>query len=144
MSLADPHSSPCNELFPSFGFPRLVAGGPLAANNLQCRLKPIDPDDYAVSFTPAELERLRGIFPTGVCDWSKRGVVPWGFVRTLAREPGIRRDAPRCRRRRRGRRPVVTVMISPRARPPRVAGWGSSAARVVFAALPLDDQPLKQ
>ncbi len=67
-----------------------------------------------------------------------------GLVRTGAREPGIRRDAPRCRRRRRGRRPVVTVMISPRARPPRVLGWGSLAARVVFAALPLDDQPLKQ
>jgi hypothetical protein len=78
----DPNSSRCNELFPSFGFPRHVAGGPLAANNLQCRLKAIDLDDYAVSFTPADLERLRGIFPTGVCDWSKRGVgfrgvVPW-------------------------------------------------------------------
>jgi len=80
---SDPRSSRCNELFPSFGFPRLVAGGPLAANNLQCRLKPIDPSDYAVSFSPAELARLRTIFPTGVCDWSKRsvgfrGVVTWG------------------------------------------------------------------
>jgi hypothetical protein len=80
---SDPRSSRCNQLFPSFGFPRLVAGGPLAANNLQCRLKPIDPNDYAVSFSPAELARLRAIFPAGVCDWSKRGVqfrgvVTWG------------------------------------------------------------------
>src|SRR4030095_6822851 len=28
----------------------------------------------AVSFPPAEVTRLRSIFPTGVCDWSKPGV----------------------------------------------------------------------
>ena len=27
-----------------------------------------------MSFTPAEVTRLRSIFPTGVCDWSKPGV----------------------------------------------------------------------
>jgi uncharacterized tannase-like protein DUF6351 len=36
-----------------------------------------------VSFTGAELERLKRIFPHGVCDWSKPGVgqtevVEWG------------------------------------------------------------------
>lgn len=75
-------NSQCNTLFPSYAFPRYVAGGPLAANNLKCQLKPIDLTDYAVSFTSAELTRLHNIFPNGVCDWSKpgvnkTGVVPW-------------------------------------------------------------------
>src|SRR6266851_5694263 len=66
--------SQCNTLWPSYSFPRKVAGGPLSASILKCQLTPIDPRDYAVSFTPEELERLRGIFPNGVCDWSRRGV----------------------------------------------------------------------
>ena len=66
--------SQCNTLFPSFGFPRLVAGGPLAGNNLKCELKPIDFRDYAVTFTTAEAQQLRSIFPQGVCNWSKPGV----------------------------------------------------------------------
>ena len=75
-------STPCNARFPSYGFPRLVAGGPLAADVLKCQLKPIDPKDYAVAMTPSERARLRRIFPAGVCDWSKPGVgqtalVPW-------------------------------------------------------------------
>jgi hypothetical protein len=75
-------NSQCNTLFPSFAFPRDVAGGPLAANNIKCQLKPIDLADYAVSFISAELTRLHNIFPNGVCDWSKpgvnqTGVVPW-------------------------------------------------------------------
>ena len=74
--------SACNTLFPSFGNPRLIAGGPLAANVLKCRLKPIDPADYKAAFTPAERARLAQVFPHGVCDWSKPGigqtaVVPW-------------------------------------------------------------------
>jgi hypothetical protein len=72
----------CNALFPSFGNPRLMAGGPLAANVLKCRLKPADAADYRVKFTPAEWARMRKVFPGGVCDWSKPGVgqtpvVPW-------------------------------------------------------------------
>jgi hypothetical protein len=64
----------CNTLFPSYGHPRLVAGGPLQNNNLKCHLKPIDFRDYAVSFTTAEAAQLASIFPQGVCDWSKPGV----------------------------------------------------------------------
>jgi len=77
---SDTHSSRCNALFPSYAFPRHVAGGPLAANNLKCRLKPIDPSDYRVSFTTSELDRLHRIFPSGVCDWSRRGVGFRGVV----------------------------------------------------------------
>ena len=73
--------STCNEKYPSAAFTRYVAGGPLDANLLKCQLKPIDAKDYA-SFTPAELQRLRTIFPGGTCDFSKAGVgqarvVPW-------------------------------------------------------------------
>lgn len=66
--------SQCNALWPSYSFTRKVAGGPLSGSALKCQLKPIDTADYAVSFTPAEMLRLRSIFPDGVCDWSRRGV----------------------------------------------------------------------
>jgi hypothetical protein len=66
--------SACNTLFPTFAFPRYVAGGPLKANAFKCHLKPIDPADYAVTFTPEEMARLRATFPNGVCDYSRRGV----------------------------------------------------------------------
>jgi hypothetical protein len=73
--------SKCNAAYPSSAFTRFVAGGPIDANVLKCQLAPIDPKAYA-SFTPAELQRLRTIFPGGVCDFSKPGVnqtrvVPW-------------------------------------------------------------------
>jgi hypothetical protein len=66
--------SQCNTLWPSYSFTRKVAGGPLSASILKCQLKRIDLRDYAVSFTPEELERLQRIFANGVCDWSRRGV----------------------------------------------------------------------
>ena len=66
--------SKCNSLWPSYSNPRKVAGGPLAANKFKCQLKPIDVSDYAVTFMDAELQRLRNIFPNGVCDWSRPGV----------------------------------------------------------------------
>jgi len=72
----------CNVVYPSFAFPRFVAGGPLAADIIKCHLKPLDPGDYKVAFSPAQWARLASIFPGGVCDWSQRGVqqrpvVPW-------------------------------------------------------------------
>jgi hypothetical protein len=66
--------SQCNTLWPSYSFPRKVADGPLSNSILKCNLKPIDPADYTVSFTREEMQRLRSIFPGGVCDWSRRGV----------------------------------------------------------------------
>lgn len=64
----------CNALYPPHTGPRMVAGGPLTNDVLKCQLKPLDPADYRVVFTPAEWARLERIFPTGVCDWSKPGV----------------------------------------------------------------------
>jgi hypothetical protein len=66
--------TPCNERFPSYSFTRREAGGPLHGNVLKCALKPIAASDYDVTFSDAEMARLRSIFPEGVCDWSQTGV----------------------------------------------------------------------
>ena len=66
--------SVCNSLFPIYSTVRIEAGGTLAGDVLKCRLKRIDSGDYAVSFSAAQKARLQAIFPSGVCDWSKRGV----------------------------------------------------------------------
>jgi hypothetical protein len=66
--------SRCNELYPSHGSPYLAAGMPIANDVVKCQLKPVDPGDYEQRFTAAELERLRRIFPGGVCDYGKLGV----------------------------------------------------------------------
>jgi hypothetical protein len=72
----------CNILWPSGRFPRMEAGVSLASNNLKCQLKPVDLNDYKVAFNAADLSRLRSVFPSGVCDFTKPGVsfakvVPW-------------------------------------------------------------------
>lgn len=66
--------SKCSELYPVYSNVRKEAGGPLAANNLKCQLKPVDQKDYKVTFSGAELSRLKAVFTGGVCDWSKAGV----------------------------------------------------------------------
>jgi hypothetical protein len=63
----------CNTIWPSYDFPRQVAGGPLAANTLKCRLQRPRQTDYSVSFSQAEWARLNQVFASGVCDWSKQG-----------------------------------------------------------------------
>jgi hypothetical protein len=64
----------CNQLYPTNSFPREVAGADIAADIIKCQLKPLNPADYTVSFTPAQWERLQKAFPSGVCDWSKPGL----------------------------------------------------------------------
>jgi len=54
--------------------PNLAAGAPIDSSIIKCQLKPINPTDYKATFTSAQMTRLRGIFPDGVCDWSKPGV----------------------------------------------------------------------
>ena len=57
--------------------PRQVAGGPVAENILKCQLKPLDFADPAyggATFTPDQQNRLRAVFPAGVCDWTRPGV----------------------------------------------------------------------
>jgi hypothetical protein len=64
----------CEELYPSPPAPREVAGAPLSGNIIKCQLKPVDPSDYAISFSADEVDRLKKTFPNGVCDWSRPGV----------------------------------------------------------------------
>jgi hypothetical protein len=66
--------SQCNRLYPPHSAPRLEAGAPLADDIWKCQLKPIDRNDYKVTFTPDEQARLKKIFPEGVCDWSRPSV----------------------------------------------------------------------
>ena len=70
----DPATS-CEALYPSASFPREVAGGGVAADIIKCRLKPLDPADYSVEFTLEQWSRLGTVFPGGVCDWSRPGLM---------------------------------------------------------------------
>lgn len=76
--IAEPavHQGPgaCNELYPTHGDPRMVAGAGVAGDIMKCTLTPVDPGDYKRPLTSEQLERLARIFPDGVCDWSKPGV----------------------------------------------------------------------
>ena len=64
----------CNELYPSHTFPRFVAGAPITNDIIKCQLKSVAASDYTVSLSADDLARLKNIFPSGVCDWSKPGV----------------------------------------------------------------------
>jgi len=64
----------CNQLYPAFSTPRMVAGEPLENNVLKCRLKPINLHEYKVAFTTGEVAQLKKIFPDGVCDYTVLGV----------------------------------------------------------------------
>lgn len=71
---ADADQGLCNQLYPPHAGLRLVAGAPLTNDIMKCALKPVDYDDYRVEFTAEEKQRLAGIFPQGVCDWSQPGL----------------------------------------------------------------------
>lgn len=75
-------SGRCEALYPSSQSPREVAGAPLASDIAKCQVKPVAPDDYSVRFSPEEMNRLRGIFPEGVCDWSRPGAGQTGLKGT--------------------------------------------------------------
>ena len=76
-----------DELCPSvvrvYGTPRTVAGEAITTDANKCRLKPLNRADYGdVRFTDEQWAALLGIFPTGVCDFSRPGVeqqgtIPW-------------------------------------------------------------------
>jgi hypothetical protein len=66
--------SPCAVLYPVYSNVRKEADGPLAANVLKCQLKPVSASDYKAPLAKADLTRLKAIFSSGVCDYSKPGV----------------------------------------------------------------------
>lgn len=61
---------PCADRFPISGDPRTAAGAPRSNQILKCELKPVDPADYEIDLTVAQLDRIQAAFPQGVCDWS--------------------------------------------------------------------------
>jgi hypothetical protein len=75
----------CEQLYPTASFPREVAGESVAADVVKCQLKPPDPDDYAVTFSADQWERLGAILPDGVCDHSRPGVEQQGLTGTWLR-----------------------------------------------------------
>jgi hypothetical protein len=66
-------SKRCDELYPPFQDPRLVAGEPLIGQSEKCALKPLDPKDYRQPLTETQFAWLKNIFPQGVCDYSRPG-----------------------------------------------------------------------
>jgi len=67
-------SGVCSQLYPPHGDPRLAAGEPLTEDIVKCELKPIRASDYAAALSDDQLRRLKEIFPSGVCDYSKPGI----------------------------------------------------------------------
>jgi Tannase-like family of unknown function (DUF6351) len=72
----------CHDLYPPHGDVRLASGTPLAGNVLKCALKPVAREDYGQSLTAEQLERLKRIFPRGVCDYSRPGVMQSASAQT--------------------------------------------------------------
>ncbi|MBK9316890.1 MAG: hypothetical protein IPM55_21990 [Acidobacteria bacterium] len=64
----------CNELYPVHSEPRLAAGAPLTNDISKCQLKPINFADYKVRFSDTQKTRMKAVFPSGVCDFSKPGI----------------------------------------------------------------------
>ena len=87
--LGGPGTSACNNLYPGFGFPRYSAGMPLANDIVKCRLRRIDVNDYKVAFTQAEIAQLHRIFPDGVCEYSRRGVLQRDLLGTWLVYTGV-------------------------------------------------------
>jgi len=86
-----PGTSTCNDLYPAFPSPRMVAGGPIESNIIRCQLKAVDPRDYSVDFSSAEYARLTQVFPAGVCNWEVPGVGQTDLIGTWLEYTGYGR-----------------------------------------------------
>ena len=64
----------CAQMFPVYANPRLVAGLPIGATTLKCELKAVDKKDYATRLTDAQAAAIKAAFPSGVCDFTQKGV----------------------------------------------------------------------
>ncbi len=70
---------------------------------LKCALTPLDFRGYPVTFTDAQKAELRAAFPTGVCDYNRRGVEQQRPIGDLAQlrhliHPNATGGAPDIRR----------------------------------------------
>ncbi|HEY1307749.1 MAG TPA: DUF6351 family protein [Vicinamibacterales bacterium] len=64
----------CADLFPAYANPRLNAGQPMGATLLKCELKPVERKDYPAALTTAQFDAIKAAFPSGVCDFTRKGV----------------------------------------------------------------------
>jgi len=64
----------CSQMYPQHGDPRIAAGGPFTDDVVKCALKPIAASDYTQPLSSDQLERLKAVFPHGVCDYSRPGL----------------------------------------------------------------------
>ncbi|MCZ2859830.1 DUF6351 family protein [Blastococcus sp. VKM Ac-2987] len=67
-------SGVCGELYPAHADPRIAAGAPVADDIIKCALKPVEAADYVESLTEGQLDRLREVFPQGVCNYEVPGI----------------------------------------------------------------------
>lgn len=81
----------CSRLYPLFGNPRLAAGEPLTQDVLKCQLRPVNPADYPQALSAAQVERLKAVFPGGVCDYARPGAQRAALAGTWLTYP---RDQP--------------------------------------------------
>ena len=74
--LDDDPAGVCTQAFPIYSTSRIVAGGPIEGGVFKCALQPVEralAHGLYGAWQPsdAELAQLHGIFPQGVCDYSK-------------------------------------------------------------------------
>lgn len=74
--LDDAPPGPCTERFPIYRTSRIVAGAPITGDVFKCALQPvesaIDKGLYGTwQPSPDQVDRLKEIFPTGVCDYER-------------------------------------------------------------------------
>ncbi len=78
-----PDAGRCNEIYPTFASPRIVAGGPLASDVITCQTTQPRRRDYP-AMRDTDWQRLLSIFPQGVCNYNRRGVDEQGMGGTWA------------------------------------------------------------
>ena len=74
--LNDGDCGDCTETYPTYTTSRIEAGGPITGEYFKCQLKPVEEaleDGTYGDWNPTgeQVERLKAIFPDGVCDYDK-------------------------------------------------------------------------
>jgi hypothetical protein len=74
--LDDGPNGACTNVFPLYSSSRIVSGGPIEGSVFKCQLQPVESALARGLYgswepTDAEVDRLREIFPSGVCDYTK-------------------------------------------------------------------------
>ena len=74
--LDDKPAGACTQRFPIYSTSRIVAGAPIEGGIYRCALKPVEQavgEGVYLPWSPTseQVERLKKIFPEGVCDYSR-------------------------------------------------------------------------